>query len=243
MRATMRAEQLPRQRSWSLRNGKVVGTLGILLVLSLGLCWVQWGPSFRVKTGAQQHYQRGLDLLNQGLHAGAWAEFERSKSLGLDTADLYYHRACLTFMLAQDKLNDDGVRLELDRGLRLDPNHIPSLLFLAKLNEPAYRGKRGASEALRLYQRVLKLRPDRAELRLEVARWISGGTRFALASRELMPDQSPAEAVPVDSNWPLRIAQQQLEKVLQTCNPLEARVVGQAHIELGEILLRMGEYQ
>src|SRR5262245_28353297 len=216
-----------------------LGTPCLIAIFLAGPGCVRSSP--KTSSGGPQHFDSGVELIHQGLYPGAMAEFRRARALGINTAELHYHLACMESLAApQPDLVEPSIRGELRAALALDPNHVPSLLFSAELARLPQNGLSGTQEALELYEKVLDLRPEWGDLRLNIVEW--------LLQRPMMISPKLGDhtiRIPGDSNWSLQLAQQQLEKVLQTVNPFprDRQTAGQARLELGIVLLRMGEYR
>jgi Tfp pilus assembly protein PilF len=183
----------------------------------------------------REHFQRGLELYRQGLLEGALAEFKACLLIDEDVAALQFQVGRILLQRALKQAGRFDVAADrLERALRLDPSHAHAKLLLAEIYKRRVPGTYRPLRATSLYEEILKEHPDRFDIRLDYAQWLTDGE-----VRLVMPGDP--NRVTMDSAWSLELARAHLETVLDQAPPGSDALVKAQHLT-ADALMRMGDF-
>jgi tetratricopeptide (TPR) repeat protein len=200
------------------------------LVLAAGVCAGMGSdadPSERLRQGVALARQGRLDDAVASLRAHVAAfpdDVEGHMQLGR------------VLLLIQKQLKQPPVEAirELEAALRLDPTRSVVKLQLAQIYGTRVPQVFNPDRMVSLYDDLVKVFPERHELRLEFARTIlNSEVRLARTGIPGRPLQ--------DSGWAMDLARFQLEKAIDLA-PRDSDASIEARTLLGEVLLRSGEW-
>jgi tetratricopeptide (TPR) repeat protein len=200
------------------------------------------------KVEFDEHLQRGLELARQGLDEGAEAEFRRC--VQLDPGDARA-RTQLGRLLAAKAKREGKLPREaaehLHAAVEKAPGDLQARYELAEILRERWIGLYDPERAIRLYEGILKDRPEQVDVRLQYATWLTVG-EVRLGYTVFQPEGAGATAtlgkerrVTMDSAWTMDAARFQLEKVLDQVPP-ESELAAAAHLMMANVLMKSGAW-
>ncbi|HEU5180272.1 MAG TPA: tetratricopeptide repeat protein, partial [Candidatus Polarisedimenticolia bacterium] len=219
------------------RNGAWI--LALAAVALLAGCTGTSSSSITPKGGAQleaqEHYQRGMELVRQGQDQGAEAEFRRT--LDVDPEDpkalLQMGKILAARARQENKGPFEAVEL-LNRAVKEDPKDIQARFELAEILKERYIDIYDPDRTVELYESILKDNPSLAGVRLRYATWLAvGEVRLKAPHKE--------GRVTLDSAWTMDTARSHLERVLDEVPP-DSDEAAAAHLTMANVLMKSGAW-
>ena len=219
-----------RPAAWILASAALATLLGCTGTSSSSIT-----PKGGTQLEAQEHYQRGMELVRQGQDQGAAAEFRRT--LEVDPED---PKALLQMgkLLAAQARQDNKVPFEaaelLERAIKEDPKDIQARFELAEILKERYVNLYDPDRTVELYESILKDNPSLSGVRLRYATWLAvGEVRLKAPFKE--------GRVTLDSAWTMDTARSHLERVLDEVSP-DSDEAAAAHLTMANVLMKSGAW-
>ena len=192
-------------------------------------------PVGRVRIELEEHFQRGTQLLRQGLDEGAAAEFRRC--IALDPTDFRPHlqlgRMLSAYATKVSEVPYEATA-ELKKAVELSPHDVQARYELAAILRERYIDLYDPDRTVSLYEGILRDNPALSDVRLTYATWLAvGEVRLKVPGK--------AGRVTMDSAWTMDAARAHLEKVLDQVPPNSDSAMV-AHMMMANVLMKSGAW-